>query len=196
MLDILLKSNLLGVLIGGIISLLSIYSVEIFKSKKEDRKEQQRTFHQFVSEIHHFRRIALLSVQTSLLFDLHKCKENVYTIDSDDKSANFQKEEAQRRLQQHEEFQIKRIEVEKNLFSELAKYFIHVGKDTYVRELMNQVEEWEPDFFSSEFKNVTSIDGCMQVYENCEKQIDYIDSQLKELKENFIDRIGNQLNAF
>lgn len=196
MLNVLLKSNLLAVLIGSIVSLLSIYLVEIFKYKKEDKRERQRTFHQFVSVIHYFRRIALLSVQTGLLFDLHRCKENLFTIDNDDKSASYQKEEAQRRLQQHEEFQIERIEVEKSLFSELAKYFIHVGDDTYVRKLMHQIEEWEPEVFSSEFKNVTSIDECMEVYEKCEKRIDYIDNQLKELKENFIDRIGKQLNAF
>lgn len=90
-------------------------------------------------------------------------------------------------------FQTKRIEIEGDLFCEIAKYFVHVGKDTYLDGLIKKIEDWEPPMFNSNFETLNNMEECMSVYNYCEKDIDMIDQKMRKLKEDFIIRIKDKL---
>ena len=193
MLEMILKSNLLGVVIGGFITLLSIYSVELFKSWKEIRTNRRKIYYQIVAHLNMFQRFVVLAAQMDLLFNYHKCQKKLNLNENQREDAQYHKKEAQRRLLQFEEFQSKRIEIEMNLFSEVAKYVMYVGKDTYLDGLINKIEDWEPPEFSSDFELLNNVEECKSVYNECDKKINSIDQNMKKLKEDCLLRISDKL---
>jgi hypothetical protein len=194
MIDALLKSNLVGVLIGGFITLLSLYSVELFKSWKEKKYDKQRVYYQSVAQFNMFKRYAVLAAQMDLLNDYHKCQKTLIVKNGNkDDEARYHEKEAQRRLLQFEEFQTKRIEIEGNLFSEIAKYYTHVGKDAYLYGLIKQIEDWEHPRFSADFDSLDNIGECKTAYNNCDQKINSIDKSLEKLKKDCLIRIKDKL---
>jgi hypothetical protein len=193
MIETLLKSNLVGVLIGSFISLFAIYSVEFFKFWKEKKTNKQKTYYQIVTQLNMFKRYAVLTAQMDLLNVYHECRINLNLKDGNNDEAQYHKKEAQRRLLQFEEFQTKRVEIEAGLFCEIAKYYLHVGRDTYLDRFINKIEDWEHPCFTSDFESLNNIEECKAVYNSCDHKINSIDALFKKLKEDCLIRIKEKL---
>jgi hypothetical protein len=141
-----------------------------------------------------FKRYAVLAAQMDLLNDYHKCLTKLNEKNGNIDKSLYHDKEAQRRLLQFEKFQTKRIEIEGNLFCEIAKYYLHVGKDTYVETLIDELEEWEHPCFTSNFESLNNENECKKLYNKCDQKINSIDKFFKNLKRNCLGQIKEKLN--
>lgn len=125
------------------------------------------------------------------LHDYHNCQKELNKDQVNE--AKYHENEAQRRLLQFEEFQTKRIEIEGKLFSEIAKYYSHVGNDTFLIKLLNIFEDWEHPKFTSKFVQLNNTKECEKKYEECDRKIDSIDEMFKKQRDHCLIRIQKKL---
>jgi hypothetical protein len=194
MLDALLKSNIIGVLVGGLIALTSVHSIEFFKLWKETRADKRKIYYQLAAKFNMFKRYAVLAAQMDLLNDYHKCRKQIYAKEGNPNDSQYHDKEAKRRLLQFEEFQTKRIEIEGKLFLEIAKYYLHVGKDAYLDRIVNEIEDWEHPRFSSDFESINDMENCEAALNDGDQKINSIDDHLKKLREQCLKQIKGKLN--
>lgn len=185
-LKLIIDSKLLAVLIGGLISIASVYIIELIKARKEKKKQRVEIFQNIKSNLRIIYRYAGLETQMDILFAFH---ERMGELLSDP----FHKDEAQRRLHQKEEFALKFVSVEAELNRVIAAYYWYFSEDSEFESLVKKFEDWDNPAMVT-YKNINDpVVVNKKRKEDEERTMKEIDESLGKYCEQIIEHVRKKL---
>lgn len=131
-----LDSSALAVLLGGFISLGSVYFVEFLNLKKEKVRKKEKFSHELIAVVNKIYYYAILDAQVDTLFAYHK---RVDEINPDE----FHKAEGVRRMLQLEEIKLKRIDLIVQLTTLSIQISFHFEDSNALKEIIKEIEDYE-----------------------------------------------------
>ena len=136
LLKTILDSNALSVLLGGFVSLGSVYFVEFLNLKREKLRKKEKFSHELIAVANKIYYYAILDAQVDTMFAYHK-RVNEISIDE------FHKTEGVRRMLQLEEIKLKRIDLIVQLTTLGVQTSSHFDDNSALREIIREIENYE-----------------------------------------------------
>jgi hypothetical protein len=139
MIEIILKlidSNLFAVLIGGTISLVSVYMIELLRSSKEKKLRKFKVFQDINANTKLTYRYIILDTQMDIFHAYHKRMKELT-------KEKYHEDEAQRRLIQLEEFKLKQLSLEAEFNKAIASFNTAFGIDANFNKHVKRFDEWD-----------------------------------------------------
>ncbi|HEU5114448.1 MAG TPA: hypothetical protein VFT82_01630 [Candidatus Paceibacterota bacterium] len=145
-----LDSNIVSVIAGGLVSLLSVYFVEFLKRRKKVENSKLRVYKDIKAALIKHWYYSSFEVQFDILFSYH---QRVAEITGD----GFHVKEGQRRQLQLEEYQLQTVEIECELEQLAVEYHFHFGRDDEFDTLLRRIRDWQ--YPPTDYSAIDDIDG-------------------------------------
>lgn len=184
--QLILESHLLSVLIGGFITLLSVYLAELIKSqidRKNKKKEIYQNLKATTRRIHQYTKFVW---QLDAMFAYHK---RLSEIENDD----FHQLEAHRRLKQSDEIKFHLAELNSEFDKLIAAIQIYIGEDADFQKIYNEIIDWQNPEETSYNRCDSSAQVSQQHSRDKETNEKYIEETLKKSLEKLNNYIKNKI---
>lgn len=170
--------TLIAVLIGGVISFLSVFSIDIRNRRKELKEKKRLIYKGLISNINLLRRYEQNLAQNDLYFNYHR---RLTELDKNDLLA---KEQAVYHQNRRDESQLKIVEKSETIDCFAIDYGIYFGESKKFDKLIKEINFWKrpeiPNF--REAQNLTVLNIELEKHFKIIKQ---------DIQKHMISAVGN-----
>ncbi|WP_417861452.1 hypothetical protein [Winogradskyella sediminis] len=170
--------TIIAVLIGGVISFISVFAIDIRNRKKEKRERKRLIYKSLISNINLLRRYEQHFAGHDLHFNYQRRNFEL------DKKDSLSKEQAEYHQRKRDEAHLKLVEISEVIDSSAIDYRIYFGEDDEFDKLMMKINMWK----RPEIPNYTVIDNLTELNDQHEKDRKHL---TRYILEHLTEAVGN-----